>query len=105
MAANTSPSSTLLVTRASRDQRLWLTSRGRLPLRRQLTQNPTVNPVRIEPFHRIHLHAIPLHREGRWAPPCQARRAAVAHGLAFLHHVAHLHIEPAEMPVDRLQAI
>src|ERR1035438_3929661 len=103
MVPNTSPSSTPRVTRTY-SQNLRRTGRG-CGLRPQLTQYPVVNPVRVEPLHRIDLHTVHLHAEVQMVAAGQARRAAVAHGLALLHHVAHLHIDPAEMPIDRLQAI
>jgi hypothetical protein len=37
--------------------------------------------------------------------PRHAGHTAEAHNLAAFDHVAHAHLDPAEMPVDRLQSV
>src|SRR5581483_11197851 len=64
-----------------------------------------VDPVRVEKFLRVDLHAIELHGEVDVVAAGHAGVAALAHYLPALHHVAFVHGELAHVPVDRLQPV
>src|ERR1035438_424839 len=64
-----------------------------------------LNPVAIPPFLRVDLHTVELHGEVNVIASCHSGHAALAHDLAPLDHVAFMHIDMAEMPVDGLQPV
>ena len=68
-------------------------------------RNVILNPVAVPPFLRVDLHAIELHGEVNVVASGHSRHAALAHDLASLHHVAFVHINMAEVAVDRLQPV
>src|SRR5579884_1074567 len=73
--------------------------------RLQLADNPIPYPVLVPPLDRVDLNAIKLHAEVQMIAARQPRGAAQTHRLAALHHVSRLHIDAAQMAVDRLQPV
>src|ERR1700680_1403158 len=63
------------------------------------------DPVLVPPLHWVHLDAVDLHGEMQVVARGEARRSALAHGLAARHHVAFLHAEFAQVTVNGLQTV
>ncbi len=67
--------------------------------------NVILNPMGVPPLLRVNLDAIKLHGEVNVVASGHSGLTARAHDLASFHHVAFMHVNLAEVAVDRLQPI
>jgi hypothetical protein len=65
-------------------------------------RNVIFDPVAVPPFLRVNLDAIELHAEVNVVASGHSRLAARAHDLASFHQVAFVHINLAQVAVNRL---
>src|SRR6266566_4206978 len=71
--------------------------------RADLAQDAVVDPVLVPPFDGIRLYAVDLHAEVQVVAARESGGAAQTHDLAFLDHVAGLHIDLIQVAVEGLQ--
>lgn len=68
-------------------------------------QHVIVYPVRVPPFHGVHLHTIELQAEVQMIATGEASGPAMADHLPLLHHVSRIDADMAQVAVNRLQSV
>src|SRR5215469_16273808 len=83
--------------------RRWIGSARHVETRKVHTSGDVIfDPVCVPPFLRIDLYAVKLHREMDVVTSGHAGLPAQTHHLALLYCGAFMHINSAQMTIDRL---